>query len=141
MRIYTLGYSGWRIEDVEAALERLDAVLVDIRWMARSRIPTWAGGRMAQRLGVRYAAVRDLGNTNYKGTFEQIRILDFEAGLAAVRKITAGGQSVILMCACRDLDTCHRKGVAERLASALGVEVEHLNTPDPWERVQEPALF
>ena len=43
MTIYTLGYSGWKIEDVEAVMERLDAILVDVRMVPRSR---WAPARL-----------------------------------------------------------------------------------------------
>ena len=54
MNIYTLGYSGWSIEGVEAILERLDAILVDVRMVPRSRVPVWNSGNLARRLGTRY---------------------------------------------------------------------------------------
>jgi len=40
MTIYTLGYSGWKIEDVEAVLERFAAILVDVRMVPRTRRPS-----------------------------------------------------------------------------------------------------
>ena len=46
--IYTLGYSGWRIEDVEAVLDRLLAILVDVRMVPRSRwVAAWNSAVLA----------------------------------------------------------------------------------------------
>ena len=141
MKIYTLGYSGWRIEDVEAVLERLGAILVDVRMVARTRwAPIWNATALGARLGDRYVWLREFGNRNYKGTFEQIEIADFPAGQKRLRELTATGKSVVLMCGCRDVNVCHRKVVAERLASALHADVEHLSLPVK-ETPQEPKLF
>ena len=141
MKIHTLGYSGWKIEDVEAVLERLDAILVDVRMVPRTRwTPLWNGQALRTRLGDRYVWLREFGNVNFKGTFEQIKIADFPAGEKRLRELIATGKAVVLMCGCRDVNVCHRKVVAERLASALHAEVEHLSPP-AREVAQEPTLF
>jgi uncharacterized protein (DUF488 family) len=126
MTIYTLGYSGWKIEDVEAVLKRLDAILVDVRMVPRSRAPVWNGSAFHKRLGDRYVWLKQFGNRNYKGTFEEIEIADFPAGERRLREMTAGGKAVVLLCGCRDVNACHRKVLAERLAKAWGAEVSHL---------------
>ena len=130
MTIYTLGYSGWGIEDVEAVLDRLDAVLVDVRMVPRSRwAAAWNSAVLAKRLGDRYAWLREFGNVNYKGTFEQIEIADFPAGETRLREIAATGKAIVLLCGCRDINVCHRKVLADRLAQAWGAEVVHLSPP------------
>lgn len=131
--IYTLGYSGWKAEDVAAAAKKLDAVVADVRMVPRSRFqPVWNSAALSARLGQRYAWLKELGNRNYKGTFEQIEIADFPAGEERLRELTAGGKSVILLCACKDVNVCHRKVLAERLAAMWGVEVVHLaHTAEP----------
>ncbi len=131
MTIYTLGYSGWSIEDVEAVLDRLDAILVDVRMVPRSRwAAAWNSAVLAKRLSERYTWLRAFGNVNYKGTFEQIEIADFPAGQQRLREIADTGKAVVLMCGCRDVNVCHRKVLAERLAQAWGAEIEHLTRPD-----------
>jgi len=56
--LYTLGYTGWAVDDVVAALDRLNAVLVDVRISPRSRNPAYSGKRLRERLGDRYVHVR-----------------------------------------------------------------------------------
>jgi hypothetical protein len=107
MTICTLGYSGWKIEDVEAVLDRLDAILVDVRMVPRTRwAPLWNSSALHVRLGDRYAWLREFGNRNYKGTFEQIEIADFPAGEKRLRELLAKdatGKAVVLLCGCRDV--------------------------------------
>jgi uncharacterized protein (DUF488 family) len=142
MTIYTLGYSGWRIEDVEAVLDRLDAILVDVRMVPRTRWqPQWNATVLRARLGDRYVWLREFGNRNYKGTFEQIEIADFPAGEKRLREIVAPGKAVVLLCGCRDVNVCHRKVVAELLAQAWQADVVHLTRPDNGVSSSHPKLF
>jgi uncharacterized protein (DUF488 family) len=134
MIIYTIGYSGWKIEDVETVLERLDAILVDVRMVPRTRwTPLWNGSVLHDRLGDRYIWLREFGNKNYKGTFEQIEIADFTTGQKRLHELSGlsfeGAKNVILMCGCRDVNVCHRKVLAERLAVEWVVDVCHLSPP------------
>ena len=134
MTIYTLGYSGWKIEDVEAVLERLAAILVDVRMVPRTRWqPQWNAAVLHARLGDRYVWLREFGNRNYKGTFGQIEIVDFPAGEQHLRELTATGKAVVLLCGCPDANLCHRKVLAERLAELWGAEAVHL-TPHPKDK-------
>lgn len=134
MKIYTLGYSGWDIEDVKSVLDRLGAVLVDVRMVPRPRwTPIWKAEALRARFGDRYVWLRDFGNVNYKGTFEEIKIADFPAGMKRLADLSGlpfeGGKNVILLCGCRDVNVCHRKVIAERLAKEWTLEVEHLERP------------
>ncbi len=89
MTIYTLGYSGWKLDDIRATVDRLDAVLIDVRMVPRSRVPQWSCYSLSREFGHRYAWVRELGNENYKGTFEQIKIANFPAGEKRLRELLA----------------------------------------------------
>lgn len=129
MKIYTMGYCGWRVEDVAALLEKLDAVLVDVRMMPRSR---WKRefncSALQKRLGDRYAWIRAWGNRNYKGG--PIEIVDFVGGVDEVVAMRGPGRRpVVLLCGCKDVNTCHRKVLAEKLAERWDAEVEHLSPP------------
>jgi len=146
MNIYTLGYSGWRIEDIEAEVKRLDAVLVDVRMVPRSRAPQWNGVALARRLGDRYVWLREFGNRDYKGS--TIQIVDLAGGEAKLKKFDSRFKAVILLCGCRDVAVCHRKVLAEWLAERWGgnATVVHLAAPagpSPSTQVgpSQPTLF
>ncbi|RPI60262.1 MAG: DUF488 domain-containing protein [Planctomycetaceae bacterium] len=154
MTIYTLGYSGWKIEDVEKELARLDAILVDVRMVPRTRwAQQWNASALHQRLGDQYVWLKQFGNKNYKGTFEQIEIADFPTGETRLRELltkdAAGstassptsGKSIILMCGCRDVNVCHRKVLAEWLAKLWNADVVHLTRPDNEISSGQPTLF
>ena len=126
--IFTLGYTGTKPEQIKALAARLHAVVVDVRFSPRSRVPQWAEANLKALLGKQYMHVKDLGNVNYRGD-GPMKLLD--PGKAA---ITLGPilkqQSVILLCACKDVETCHRKKAAEYLAEAFSLPVVHLGPKD-----------
>jgi hypothetical protein len=101
---------------VEAVLERLAAILVDVRMVPRTRWqPQWNAAVLHTRLGDRYVWLREFGNRNYKGTFKQIEIANFPAGEKRLREITGPGKAVVLLCGCRDVNLCVRS-VRSKLA-------------------------
>jgi hypothetical protein len=142
MKIYTLGYVGWKMDEIKAEVERLGAVLIDVRLSPRSRFPGWNKSAFeaalkvpcpfTAALKVRYVHIPEFGNLNYK-TGGPVRIFDYEIGQAVLA--SRFGQpyrttpAIILMCSCKDVSTCHRKEVADRLARAWNLEVEHLQAP------------
>ena len=76
MTIYTLGYSGWKIEDVEVVLARLDAILVDVRMVPRSRAPTWNGGFLGRHFpAMTLVAVTALVDPNARVEIEAEAVL------------------------------------------------------------------
>lgn len=121
--LYTFGYSGQQPEDLLALAEQLDAVVADIRFSPRSRIPQWNGGRLAKLLGDRYHHLPALGNRNYKGG--PVEIVDLEAGLAQVADLLVH-QPVILLCVCADIQHCHRRLAAETIVVRYGASLTHL---------------
>ena len=138
MTIYTLGYSGWHVDDVVNMLKELDAILIDVRMAPRSRNPAFNGTSLA-RLGDGYAWLREFGNRNYKGG--PIEIVDFEAGVTKVVQMTRLRKALLLLCGCPDVNTCHRKIVADRLAKLWSANVVHLSPPPKQENPKQQLLF
>ncbi|GAB4440932.1 MAG: hypothetical protein Kow0031_22890 [Anaerolineae bacterium] len=120
--LYTYGYSGRQPYHLRALAEHLDAVVVDIRFSPRSRVPDWNAGRLQKLLGERYRPLPALGNRNYKGG--PIVFVDLEAGVTDVGELLQK-QPVILLCACRDLQRCHRLPAAEAIAVCFNVAMTH----------------
>lgn len=156
MMIYTLGYIGWKLDEVAAAVERLDAVLVDVRMVPRSRNPIWNSTALAKRFGDgstgsprgRYVWLKQFGNRNYKGTFEQIEIVDFARGVVRLLELfppavgtSAPGRPIILFCGCPDPGQCHRSVLADGLAKLWSAEISHLTRPDNQISGGQPMLF
>jgi activating signal cointegrator 1 len=126
--IFTYGYQGSTPEQLLGTIKELDAVLVDIRYSPWSPNPRWRKPALQVLVGAdRYLWIQDLGNVNYKSG-GPIRLLWPEAGVEYVRPIL-GRRPIVLLCACRDWETCHRRDAAEYLAEALQAPVEHLS-PD-----------
>ena len=132
--LYTLGYAGLTPEQLRAAVVQDAATLLDIRLAARSPAPQWRKSALVQLLGERYQHVPALGNRNYRNG-GPIQLADPEAALPVVQQALTE-RSVILLCGCADVATCHRREAARWLSPRLRVPVRHLTrTPAP----QAPA--
>ncbi len=126
--IYTLGYSGWTPDALAQVVNLYDARLVDVRFSPRSRVPHWNSRPLRKLLGdQRYMHVHALGNVNYRNG-EAIQLADPAQGAAILRPVLEK-QPIILMCACKNKDTCHRTVAAEFLAEQIGTEVVHIEGP------------
>ena len=126
--VYTTGYlSGWTPDALAAAVVEHGAVLCDIRFMPRSRVPGWNRAQLERLMGVQYRHLKSLGNQNYRGG--EIDLVDLAGGLRQVETLFDEFDCVVLMCACRDLQRCHRRLVAEELRRQLGVQTAELQPP------------
>lgn len=123
--VWTFGYQGWKVDDLKAVAERLDAVVVDIRLSANSKDASWARPNLQGRLGGLYLHVKALGNKNFRGD-GPIELLSPASGMNVVREIVASGRSVILMCACWNFSACHRRVVSELVGQRLGMETREV---------------
>ena len=131
--IYTLGYAQWDIGEVEAQVNDLDAVLVDVRRSPNTTKPGFAKPDLQARFDDRYVHLPAFGNVNYRGG--PIELAAPDQGL---QEIQALDWPPILMCGCQHPERCHRSVVAHRIADDLGGTVKHLRSPG--ERAQ-PGLF
>jgi uncharacterized protein (DUF488 family) len=128
VRLYTLGYSGWKLDALTREVEQYDAVLFDIRFSPASWQPQWSRSQLQKAFPGRYVHVTEFGNRNYRGG--PMAIVNYKAGkeLAAYYLREVG--SVILMCVCEGLAACHRLPVSRRLEEDLGLPpTTHLERP------------
>jgi uncharacterized protein (DUF488 family) len=121
--VYLAGYSRQRPETLLDIAERLNATVLDVRLVPRSRQPGWSKKRLAELLGPRYVHARGFGNLRYQdgGPAE---LADPEAGLAIYDQIEG---ALILLCQCRRSEDCHRRDVAAYLAEhrqVVAVEID-----------------
>jgi uncharacterized protein (DUF488 family) len=125
-KCYTLGYlDHCTPADLAGYLVLFDALLVDIRLTPYSQNPLWRQEALRRRLGADYHYCHALGNRNYKQSGAPIVLFAPAEGLRQLRPILAV-RPVILLCACREWEQCHRRVAAEYLAGVLDLEVEHL---------------
>ena len=123
-RILPIGYTEpdaeQRIAEFLAASKKHG--LVDIRLKPRSRwYPQFNLKALDQRYGVQYGWCPEFGNLNHKpeDRHKGIALKDPEAGLRKVMQLLQQGYSIMLLCACKDYESCHRKVVHEMLIQAL----------------------
>lgn len=131
MKIFTTGYTGKRVEQLPAVLEFYEAVLADIRFAPHSRHLEWRKTYLALLLKNRYRHVPALGNRLYQTGGLQIHNLEL-----GVRLLESWGVNVILLCACAELEKCHRRVVKTEFEKR-GFETEELTS---WD-VSQPSLF
>lgn len=127
-RVYTLGYYGRQVDEILAFVDRLNALVLDVR--ARpfsSHQPDWNRDSLEFLLGTKYRHADGLGNvSNDPSKFE---LKDPDRWLTMIEKIVGRGKSAILLCACKFPDKCHRSEIAQRLVQR-GLRVEHIEHDD-----------
>lgn len=119
--IYDLGYQ--TVKDPEVflrAVAAIDAVVIDVRFSPYSRNPAWNKLSLQRKLVERYVHVAELGNINYRDWSAEIEIKDLAGGLRYVEHHLQHND-IILLCACKDRETCHRKLIADACAETLGL--------------------
>jgi uncharacterized protein (DUF488 family) len=128
--IYTAGYAapGWTPEGLRAEAVRLGALVVDVRLFPRSQRAGWAGAALEPVLGEHYVHVPELGNRNYRSRGGPIQIADPQGGVARVAPLLVE-RSVILLCRCPQVETCHRRIVAALVQAAMEAPIVHLEPP------------
>jgi hypothetical protein len=130
---YTTGYTGKAFEQLPALLDFHDAILADIRFAPVSRHLQWTKNYLSLMLKERYRHVAALGNRNYKTHGGAIQIHNLEIG---IRLIQSWETNVILLCACQELENCHRRVVKNELEKR-GHQVEEITD---W-NISQPTLF
>lgn len=125
-KVVPFGYTG------NNGLSRLDALMaddnrliVDIRYSPHSRWhKQWEGRELEQRYFesfplARYVWLQALGNVNYRNG-EPIHIADAQGGIEALKNLlTLAERDIILLCACSEYETCHRRVVVELLKQVM----------------------
>jgi hypothetical protein len=121
-RFYTAGYANLTLPEFKQSVERLNAVVFDIRFNPTSKHQDWGQSKLKRELRDRYRHCAALGNKNYLDHTKPIEIADLRLGLEIILKETA---PVILLCGCASRLLCHRLSVANEL-QVLGFYVVEL---------------
>jgi len=132
--VYTTGYTGKKPDDLKALVDRLGARLVDVRFSPHSRwAKHWERDALIKLLGPAYYHLVHFGNQAFKQ--KRIEIFDFFAGMRWLSQhfVDNPNQPVILMCGCKEYQTCHRKELSERL-QLMNYHVEELSS---WTQGQD----
>lgn len=118
--IYTAGYAGHSISDLQSAAP--NALVVDIRFRPVSRQPEWRQDALQRVLGTGYIHAKGFGNAEY--ATGGMRLHDPEAAWDMLQH-SIHAAPIVLLCACRSPNACHRTVVAQWLRSK-GYEVREL---------------
>lgn len=122
VRLQTIGYTE---PDAQARIDAFlaqdeNAALIDIRLSPRSRWQTaFNKAALEARYPTQYLHVQELGNLNYKDRTRGIDLLDAPSGTRQLLYLIEHGRSLMLLCACKDYESCHRKVVYELLLAAM----------------------
>jgi hypothetical protein len=120
-RLLTMGYAApGSMERLEEFLSQEKVMLVDIRFSPRSRwCPAWNKKALIERTDGRYLHVPELGNRNYNQLGKPIELAGpLESARESLVSLLQEGFSVMLLCACKDYEVCHRKVVYELVVSS-----------------------
>jgi uncharacterized protein (DUF488 family) len=139
--VYSWGYRGRRVDELECHVAHLGAVIIDTRKVPYSRFQQWSRESLRQQFGSRYVHVPGFGNVRYQETAaDAVQLADPDAGLAAVGAILAA-RPIILLCMCREHEQCHRSTVAALIAERFGVPVVPLGDTQPEQQPAQLGLF
>jgi hypothetical protein len=128
--LYDLGYIGCDLADLKAAIETISATLLDIRFSPFSRNPTWNSNNLVKVFGEQYVHCHSLGNENYKmAGMENVKFVDLDKGMIFLCGLLQKGP-VIIMCACKDVNHCHRLLVVQEYEKRTGQASSHLEPSD-----------
>jgi len=133
---------GYTIPDAEKHLQEImsdpETLLLDIRLRPVSRYrPQWNKSRLKAQWKGRYAHSRKLGNINYQDRSQPIVLLDPEPTITTAARYLEGGYTIVVICACKDEETCHRKLVVKLIQQRQASfprcpDCGELLTRDPW---------
>ncbi|GAB4528483.1 MAG: hypothetical protein OHK0046_47350 [Anaerolineae bacterium] len=123
-KLYSVGYQGIKVDDLYAAIRHLDAVLVDVRIRPWSQQEEYQKPQLQALFGPHYQHIPELGNLNYKGG--EVLLQDVEHGTVELLKVLRDSPAVV-MCACWNYETCHRRNVVDEMVARYFVEVFHLS--------------
>lgn len=128
VKFYTTGFSGKDINDLKPMLNALDAVLVDVRFSPTSETMRWRQIYLKTLLRAKYHHLPQLGNRAFRESSFSIQNLDL-----GIKVLLSFSSNAVLMCECADLETCHRRVIAQELRRK-GYEAEELKSWKTAER-------
>lgn len=131
-KLFTIGYEGRELDELLAILRAHDVDrLLDVRQLPLSRRRGFSKtplGDALRAVGIEYLHVRAAGNPFRKEGEPGIAKYREYLPAAAVAEVAdaARGHRTALLCFCGDVDHCHRRVLAPRVARKLGVAAVNL---------------
>jgi uncharacterized protein (DUF488 family) len=125
--IYTAGYNAWSFYEFKAKTEELGKILVvDVRYSPKSFNPFWSKKNLKKYFGEHYIHIKNLGNVNYRNG-KPIKIYNLDKGCKQLlNSLGKDYDDCLLLCACEDVEECHRKVIVKKLQLMTLCEVIHL---------------
>ena len=113
MTIDTIGYGGKKPKDFFAELETLNPdIVVDVREKPqRAFLGVYTLPQLQKRLGSKYVWIKELGN---KTRQMPPTLVDEEAGLRKLQELAQQNERIVLLCAEKLEENCHRGYVKKR---------------------------
>jgi uncharacterized protein (DUF488 family) len=122
IKYYTTGFAGKDINDLKTMLDRLDAVLIDVRFSPTGETMRWRKIYLKALLREKYHHLPHLGSRVFREGKAQIQNLDL-----GIKILLSFNATAVLMCECDDTRECHRLLIAQELWNK-GFEAEELKT-------------
>ena len=127
--VYTFGFDGNSIKDLESAVRRLGATIIDIRMEPYGPSKVFNRPQLQNQFGARYVWIKELSWDGICQDCGKVEVKDIDLGTRKLGSITADGTPVILLCACENIDECHRNDLAKQLNEECGWKICHLPQP------------
>ena len=123
--VYTFGCDGKQIKDLTYEMDRLRAILVDIRSDPYGRCKVFNRPELQARFGARYIWIPELGSVNERNG-KPPQFANIDVGARRLGGVTADGTPVVLLCSCEKYEHCHRLVLGEQLRDECGWGLQHL---------------
>jgi len=126
IKIYTAGYKVWSFYEFKTKVEELGKILVvDVRYSPYSFNPFWTKKNLKKHFE-NYIHIANLGNVNYKNG-RPIKIYSLDKGCKQLlNSLGKDYNACLLLCACEDVEKCHRKVIVEKLKVMTLCDIIHL---------------
>jgi len=121
-KIYTIGYGGKNPNDFFNELELLSpGRVIDVRDNPfRAYLGCYTKSYLEKKLGEKYIWIKELGN---KSRVLPPTLVDEKKGLQILLDLCTESSSIVLLCAEKEEDRCHRKYIKLRIESMLEKQV------------------
>jgi uncharacterized protein (DUF488 family) len=128
VRISLLGYGGSTPTDFSAKIEQMNPdLIVDVRADPhRACLGVCAKSHLQKEYGSRYVWIPELGNKTRD--INNIQLVDEEKGLRRLLELARTHDHILLLCAEKKDEDCHRSYVRNRLVRLLSNGSQHLSS-------------
>lgn len=118
-RVSLIGYGGTRPTDFFAKIEQVNPdLVVDVREDPdHAYLATYTKPQLEKRLKDKYLWIHELGNKTRD--INDIQLVDEEKGLRKLTELAKEYEHIVLLCAEKKDEDCHRSYVRDRLLQLL----------------------